>query len=243
MMGGLAYMTGPPGQPLRAGASVIDVQGGMFGALGVLAALHERERTGRGCEVVATLYESAVFLVGQHMAQKAVTGTPATPMPARVSAWAIYEVFATRTGEQIFVGVVSDVQWVRFCKVFGLDELGVNENLKTNSGRVARPRRVHPENQGIVLGDDAGRADGALRRGGPALRADHTRPEDLFSDAHLTASSGLVEVTVPDGEFAGEKASLPALPVAIGGSRPALLRDVPAAGQHTEEVLAELAEN
>ena len=96
MMGGLAYMTGPPGKPLRAGASVIDVQGGMFGALGILAALHERERTGRGCEVVATLYESAVFLVGQHMAQKAVTGTPATPMPARVSAWAIYEVFGTK---------------------------------------------------------------------------------------------------------------------------------------------------
>jgi len=242
MMGGLAYMTGPPGRPLRAGASVIDVQGGMFGALGVLAALHERDRTGRGCEVVATLYESAVFLVGQHMAQKAVTGAAATPMPARVSAWAIYEVFATRTGEQIFVGVVSDVQWVRFCKVFGLHELGADENLKTNSGRVARRDEFIPQIKELFSGMTPAELMGLCAEAGLPF-APITRPEDLFSDAHLTASSGLVEVTVPDGEFAGEKASLPALPVAIGGSRPTLLRDVPTAGQHTEEVLAELAKN
>ena len=187
MMGGLAYMTGPPGKPLRAGASVIDVQGGMFGALGVLAALHERERTGRGCEVVATLFESAVFLVGQHMAQKAVTGTAATPMPARVSAWAIYEVFATKTGEQIFVGVVSDVQWVRFCKTFELHELGADREPQDQRRAGGAPQRVHPEDQGNLRGHDAGRTHGALRAGGPAVRAHHAprrplrrRPPDRF---------------------------------------------------------------
>lgn len=240
MMGGLAYMTGPPGKPLRAGASVIDVQGGMFGALGILAALHERERTGRGCEVVATLYESAVFLVGQHMAQKAVTGAAATPMPARVSAWAIYEVFATSTGEQIFVGVVSDVQWVRFCDVFGLDELGANPNLKANSDRVARRSEFIPKIQEAFAAMTPAELMELCARAGLPF-APITRPQDLFEDAHLTASEGLLEVTVPDGEFAGGKAALPALPVAIGGSRPALLRDVPTAGQHGEEILAELA--
>ena len=76
----------PDHKPLRAGTSVIDVQGGMFGALGVIAALYQREATGRGQYVAASLYESTVFLVGQHMAQFAVTGKPAAPMPVRVSA-------------------------------------------------------------------------------------------------------------------------------------------------------------
>ena len=239
MMGGLAYMTGPPGRPLRAGASVIDVQGGMFGALGILAALHERERSGRGCEVVATLYESAVFLVGQHMAQKAVTGTAATPMPARVSAWAVYEAFETSTGEQVFVGVVSDVQWVRFCEVFGLHDLGSNPDLKKNAGRVARRAEFIPTLKAAFAAMTPAELIALCSEAGLPF-APITRPEDLFDDAHLTASGGLLEVTVPDGEFTGGKAALPALPVAIGGARPALYRDVPQAGQHTEEILAEI---
>ena len=239
MMGGLAYMTGPPGRPLRAGASVIDVQGGMFGALGILAALHERERTGRGCEVVATLYESAVFLVGQHMAQKAVTGTAATPMPARVSAWAVYEAFATRTGEQVFVGVVSDAQWVRFCEVFSLHDLGNDPKLKKNADRVARRAEFIPRLKEAFAQMTPAELMGLCAEAGLPF-APITRPEDLFEDAHLTASGGLIPVTVPDGEYAGQSALLPALPVAIGGARPALVRDVPTAGQHTEEILAEL---
>ena len=239
MMGGLAYMTGPPGKPLRAGASVIDVQGGMFGALGILAALHERERSGRGCEVVATLYESAVFLVGQHMAQMAVTGTAATPMPARVSAWAVYEVFATNAGEQVFVGVVSDAQWVRFCEVFGLHGLGNDPNLKKNADRVARRGEFIPKlKEAFAQMTPAELMELCEQAGLPF--APITRPQDLFEDAHLTASGGLIPVTVPDGEFAGAKAELPALPVAISGARPALVRDVPTAGQHSEEILAEL---
>ena len=239
MMGGLAYMTGPPGRPLRAGASVIDVQGGMFGALGILAALHERERTGRGCEVVATLYESAVFLVGQHMAQKAVTGTAATPMPARVSAWAVYEVFATKTGEQVFVGVVSDAQWVRFCEVFELHDLGSDPNLNKNADRVARRDKFIPKlKEAFAKMTPAELMERCGQAGLPF--APITRPQDLFDDAHLSASGGLIPVTVPDGEYAGQSAALPALPVAIGGKRPVLVRDVPTAGQHSEEILAEI---
>ncbi|MCP4924869.1 MAG: CoA transferase, partial [Gammaproteobacteria bacterium] len=123
MMGGLAYMTGPPGQPLRAGASVIDVQGGMFGALAILAALHQRAETGQGQQVIASLFESTVFLVGQHMAQYAVTGKAAAPRAGRVAAWAIYQVFETADEDHVFVGVVSDKQWKLLCESFGLDEL------------------------------------------------------------------------------------------------------------------------
>ena len=144
MMGGLAYMTGPPGQPLRAGTSVIDVQGGMFGATGVLAALFQREATGKGQHVVASLYESTVFLVGQHMAQYAVTGKAAAPMPARVSAWAIYQVFDTGDDDQVFVGVVSDKQWKYFARPFGLDEFANDASLDTNNDRVTHKDRILP---------------------------------------------------------------------------------------------------
>ena len=83
MMGGLAYMTGRPGDPLRAGTSVNDIMGGMFGAIGAMAALAQREQTGRGQEVQSALFENNVFLVAQHMMQFAVTGQAADPMPAR----------------------------------------------------------------------------------------------------------------------------------------------------------------
>ena len=120
MMGGLAYMTGPPGRPLRAGASVIDVTGGMFGVIGILAALERRHRSGRGAHVKCSLFETTAFLVGQHMAQMAVTGKPAEPMPTRISAWAIYDIFQTAGDRQVFVAVVSDAQWRAFCAAFGL---------------------------------------------------------------------------------------------------------------------------
>ena len=73
MMGGLAYMTGRPGDPLRAGSSVNDIMGGLFGAIGALGALIQRGITGRGMEVQSALFENNVFLVGQHMLQYAMT--------------------------------------------------------------------------------------------------------------------------------------------------------------------------
>jgi len=129
MMSGLAYMTGPPGRPLRAGASVVDIMGGAFGVIGILAALRERERTGRGQRVTSALFESAVFLCGQHMLQHQVTGAPAKPMPMRDPAWAVYDVFTCRDGAQVFVGVVSNTQWRDFCADFQLDDLLADSEL------------------------------------------------------------------------------------------------------------------
>ena len=151
MMGGLAYMTGPPGRPLRAGASVIDVTGGMFGVIGILSALHERERTGQGQKIVASLFETTAYLVGQHMAQFAVTGKPAAPMPARVSAWAIYDVFETKD-EPLFIGVVTDALWEKFCALFGLDDLWADESLRRNNSRVLARDRILPEIRALIAG-------------------------------------------------------------------------------------------
>jgi crotonobetainyl-CoA:carnitine CoA-transferase CaiB-like acyl-CoA transferase len=239
MMGGLAYMTGPPGTPLRAGASVIDVQGGMFGAIGILSALFQRNVTGEGQKVVASLYESTVFLVGQHMAQQAVTGKAAAPMPVRVSAWAIYQVFATKDDDQVFVGVVSDKQWQMLCDSFGLDELGADENFKTNSDRVANKDRLLPLIKDVFASYSKAELMDKLEATGLPF-APITRPEELFDDPHLNAGEGLVPFIVTDGEFKGQEAKLPALPLEMDGHRFGLHRPVPRAGEHTREVLAEL---
>ncbi|MEM9533272.1 MAG: CaiB/BaiF CoA-transferase family protein [Pseudomonadota bacterium] len=235
MMGGLAYMTGPPGRPLRAGASVIDVTGGMFGAIGVLAALKEREHTGKGQQVTSALFETTAFLVGQHMAQMAVTGTPAQPMPVRVSAWAVYDIFESGSGEQVFVGVVSDGQWQTFCRHFGLDDLADDPELKENGNRVGKRDVILPRVQARFREMDQQTLLAELEQCGVPF-AHIGKPEDLFDDPHLNASGGLLDIELPEG---GET-RLPALPVQFGSDRLGLRRPVPKPGDDGLDVLRSL---
>lgn len=234
MMGGLAYMTGPPGRPLRAGASVIDVAGGMFGVIGVLAALEARHRTGVGMHVQSALFETTAYLVGQHMAQMAVTGQAAAPMPARVSAWAIYDVFATADDDQVFVGVVTDALWQKFCLLFGLDDLWVDMALRANNARVlARDTllpRVRAELQRFTKAELIARLDGSGLPFAPI-----GRPQDLFDDPHLCAGQGLAPVTLEDGT----ETRLPVIPLALDSERLGG-GTLAAAGADTPAVLASL---
>ncbi|MER5675114.1 CaiB/BaiF CoA transferase family protein [Pseudonocardia alni] len=235
MMGGLAYMTGPPDRPLRAGASVNDVMGGMFAAMGVMAALYERRATGLGKLVRSSLFENNVFLVGQHMAQYAVTGAAAAPMPARLSAWAVYDVFDTGDGEKVFVGVVSDTQWQAFCAAFDLRDLAGDPELATNAQRVAARDRVIPRLRstfGAMDRDEAVRLCGAARLPFAPIQ----RPEDLFDDPHLAEPGALTEVTLSDGR----SVRLPSLPLELDGARLPLRRDLPLAGEHTADLAREL---
>jgi len=235
MMGGLAYMTGPPGRPLRAGASVIDITGGMFGVIAILAALERRHRTGKGGEVRCSLFETTAFLVGQHMAQEAVTGRPARPMPERVSAWAIYDIFETlNPGEQLFVGVVSDGQWDAFTRIFDLGEIGQNPAYATNNQRVLARDAILPAVRALFATMPRGALVTRLEALGLPF-APIVRPDELFDDVHLK-HGGLVDVTVPDGG----KTKLPALPLELDGRRFALTRDIPDAGGDTDEILHDL---
>ena len=235
MMGGLAYMTGPPGKPLRAGSSVIDVTGGMFGVIGVLAAVEERHRTGRGQKVVSSLFETTVYLVGQHMAQMAVTGQAAAPMPARISAWAIYDVFETADDKPVFIGVVTDSLWEKFCALFGLDALWADESLRLNNQRVLARDRIMPEVRALVK---------TFTRDAVIAKLDGTglpfapigRPEDMFDDPHLLASGGLETVTLDDGRVA----YLPPLPLEMGGVRVNADAALPVPGRDSDAVLAAL---
>ena len=235
MMGGLAYMTGPEGRPLRAGASVNDIMGGMFGAIAILAALHERQRTGRGQFVQSALFENNVFLVAQHMMQYAVTGAPAAPMPNRLSAWAIYDVFDTADAGQLFVAVVSDTQWKVFCEHFGMTGLAADASLATNNQRVHARARMLPLVRARFAQMSKAELMRACERAGLPY-APIVRPDELFDDPHLNASGGFTEITLADGR----KVKTPKLPFEMDGRRFGAELDVPVPGSHTRALLAEL---
>ena len=235
MMGGLAYMTGPPGRPLRAGASVNDVMGGMFAVIGALAALLQRQHTKRGQEIKSALFENCVFLVGQHMAQYALSGKAAEPMPKRLSAWAIYDVFVSKDEQQVFVGVVTDTQWEMFCKAFDLPDWYKDERLRTNTQRVhAREWLLPMAAEVFKRYDKAALMEKCERSGLPY--APITKPEELFDDPHLLASGDLLPIGLPDGG----KTAIPALPLEMDGKRFGVRLDVPRFAEHTRPLLREL---
>jgi crotonobetainyl-CoA:carnitine CoA-transferase CaiB-like acyl-CoA transferase len=242
MMGGLAYMTGPEGRPLRAGSSVNDIMGGMFGAIGALAALQQRHVTGRGQEVQSALFENNVFLVAQHMMQFAVTGKPASPMPSRISAWAVYDVFSVRDGEQVFLAAVSDTQWALMCDEFGFADLKADPRLGSNNARVQAREWMLPLLRERFAQFGAAELANRFQKIGLPY-APITRPQDLFDDPHLTATGGLAPVTLPaDASGAGRSVDTRTalLPLALGGARLGLRAAPPALGQHTEALLREL---
>ena len=235
MMGGLAYMTGGRYGPLRAGASVNDVMGGMFGAIAILAALHQRKATGKGQYVQSALFENNAFLMAQHMMEGVAMGKPVTPMPDRVRAWALYDNFKTSDGELVFVGVVTDTQWKVFCEAFGLQELYSDPSLKTNPQRVEARPRILP----IVSALFGAMTKQALMDKCETLGlpfAPISKPEDLFDDPHLNASGGLTPVRFPDGKMT----KVPVLPVEMDGQRFGTRLNIPRTGEHTRELLAGL---
>jgi len=239
MMGGLAYMTGPLERPLRAGTSVNDIMGGIFGAIGVLAALKERESTGLGQEIQSALFENNVFLVGQHMMQYAVTGKAAKPMPNRISAWAIYDVFEVLDGEKIFLAVVTDTQWQIFCEAFAFADLFKDPTLKTNNMRVEQRARLIPMIQERLFNISA-KEIGHIFESNGLPYAPITRPDELFEDKHLIQTGGLAPITITDGPRAGTESAIPLLPFSMNGERLGVRENPPRVGQHTKEVLQNL---
>ena len=235
MMGGLAYMTGLPGKPMRAGSSINDILGGTFAALGILAAVIERQSTGRGKHVQAGLFENNALLVAQHMAQGFMTGEFPPPMGVRRPAWPVYDIFDTADGGQVFVGVVTESQWRVMCESFGLTALADNSALRTQPDRQAARGWMLP----VVAA-----AFGLLTK--PALMArceslglpfaPIAAPVDLFEDPHLAEPGAMLPITLPDGRVM----KVPGLPLALDGERLALRRDVPSVGQHNAELLSEL---
>jgi crotonobetainyl-CoA:carnitine CoA-transferase CaiB-like acyl-CoA transferase len=233
MMGGLAYMTGLPDRPLRAGSSVVDIMGGTFAALGVLSALREREKTGRGMEVTSALFESTAYLVAQHMAQYEITGEAPPPMSVKRPAWGVYDICDTKDG-RLFIGVVTDTQWEVFCREFGEEDLLNNEKLRTNARRVKERSWLIPRINEIARKHTLADLTAKLEKIGLPF-APIAKPWDLLDDPHLNASGGLLNTR------AGEKTiRVPALPLALDGERLQKRTDPPRVGEHGRELLASL---
>lgn len=235
-MAGLAYMTGPPGQPMRAGSSIVDILGGTFGVIAILTALRDREKTGEGQIVRSSLFESAAYLSSQHMAGEGATGRSIPPMPARISAWAIYETFQASDGERIFLGITTDGIWKRFCAAFGRADLLDDPALATNELRVAARDRLQPMVSDIVSNrSSAELEDICYREAIPFSRV--VKPGDLFDDAQLNSNGRMMDVRLSDGKTV----KLPGLPMEIGDYQFDLRLQPPGIGEHTEELLAEIA--
>lgn len=238
---GLAYMTGPPGRPLRAGASIIDITGALFGVIAVQAALRERDQTGQGQRVSSALFESAAFLMASHMSGIAMTGEDMPPMPARRGAWAIYEVFPCAGDGQLFIGVTSDQQWSRFIEEFGLQHLGADPRLATNLMRSAERAWLIPALKEVIARLPQAEVEVRCERANVSW-SPIGQPKDLFEDAHLLATGGLLDVFLSRvGGEQGIKSRLPALPIEFGIERyrPGIRRQPPTLGQHNAEVLSE----
>ena len=234
-MTGLAYMTGPPGQPLRAGTSVIDIMGGVMGALALLAALRQRDKDGIGRKITSSLYESSAFLVGQHMAGEAATGTAPPPMPARKGAWGIYETFDTRGGEKLFIGITSDNHWRSFCRMFGRSDLLDDPRFITNGDRVEHRDALRPYVAEIARAHDIDELSRLMDEANIPF-APVRKPSDLFDDPQLNAFGRMLPIRMPDGAVA----KLPPLPMSFGEETPGLRMQPPAAGEHTDEILRTL---
>jgi crotonobetainyl-CoA:carnitine CoA-transferase CaiB-like acyl-CoA transferase len=234
MMGGLAYMTGLPDRPLRVGSSVNDIMGGMFAAIGILAALREREKTGKGQQVRSALYENTAFLVAQHMAQLAITGEEPPPMAVKKPAWGVYDIFPTKDGDRLFVGVVTDTQWEVFCREFGASELAADERLRSNGQRVQAREWLLPRLAEILRGFTKAELSAKLEAIGLPY-APITRPRDLFDDPHLNAG-GMVETRDPRGA----RFKVPGLPLELDGKRLGLRSQPPAVSQDARALLASL---
>ena len=239
MMGGLAYMTGRPGDPLRAGTSINDIMGGMFGAIGTLGALIQRGITGQGMEVQSALFENNVFLVGQHMLQFAMTGKHPAPMPVRDMPWAIYDVFTVKDGEQIFLAAVSDAQWQTFCDVLGFDDLKADPSLGTNNQRVQARARLIAQLRERLSSRRADELAAIFERAGLPF-APIRRPEDLYDDVHLNATGDLADIILPDGDRAGETVRTTLFPITLAGRRLGVRLHPPKMGEHTRALLADI---
>jgi crotonobetainyl-CoA:carnitine CoA-transferase CaiB-like acyl-CoA transferase len=236
MMGGLAYMTGRTGDPLRAGSSVNDIMGGMFGAIGILGAIVQRRETGKGQEVQSALFENNVFLVSQHMMQYAITGQPAAPMPERISAWAVYDVFTVKDGEQIFLAAVSDGQWASFCDILGFADLKADPLYHNNNARVSLRGELIGVLRERLVNFSAKDLSARFEAAGLPF-APITKPEELFDDPHLNATGALAEVRLTDGARAGQAARAALFPFTMDGKRFGVRSNPPVQGEQTDAIL------
>jgi crotonobetainyl-CoA:carnitine CoA-transferase CaiB-like acyl-CoA transferase len=234
MMSGLAVMTGTREKPLRVGSSINDIMGGMFGVIGILAALLARKDTGNGANIRIGLFENCLFAVAQHMVQYEMTGVASTPMPERTHAWPVYDIFTTSDDKSIFIGVVTEGHWTAFCETYDLLEFLENENLRTATDRIEARSWTIPKVREKVARYSAEELTEVLDRLGIPFAMINS-PEDLFDDPHVQREGGLVAFENSDGKLY----HAPALPIELSGKGLGAGMSVPTLGMDTDAIFSE----
>jgi len=232
--GGLLSVTGEPGRPgVRVGSSLIDQGTGTWAALGVLAALLERERTGEGAVVDVSLYETAIGYIGYHLAGYLADGTVPQGEGTRFPMVAPYEVLPTADGELMIAGG-NDRLFRAICDVVGLPELADDPRFRTNPDRV----RNRDELAGLIVRRLRTDSTAAWHRrltdaGVPAAPVADVRD---VANAEQTRALEILQ-HVPHVRISD--LTLTGLPLSLDGERPPYPRAPPDVGEHSVEVLRE----
>jgi crotonobetainyl-CoA:carnitine CoA-transferase CaiB-like acyl-CoA transferase len=232
--GGLMSITGEPGRPgVRVGSSLIDQGTGTWAALGVLAALLERERTGKGCVVDVSLYETAIGYVGYHLAGYLADGTIPSGEGTRFPMVAPYQVFATRDGALMIAGG-NDRLFRTICLVLDLPELADDVRFRSNPDRVRNRDALVAILEDRLRTDDTSTWHERLTAAGvPAAPVADVRD---VAESPQTAALGILQRL----EHARiENLRLPALPVSFDRERALHPSAPPDVGAHSAEVLRE----
>jgi crotonobetainyl-CoA:carnitine CoA-transferase CaiB-like acyl-CoA transferase len=232
--GGLISMTGEPGRPgVRVGSSLIDMGTGMWSALGIVAALLERERTGTGTIVDTSLYESALAYVGYHLVGYLADGTVPRGQGTMFPMVAPYQVLPTRDGELMVAGG-NDRLFRTLCEVLELPVLVEDERFRTNPDRVRNREALVEVLSGRLREHDT--AEWLPRLAAAGVPAAPVADIEDVVDSEQTQALGMLQPvahpTIPE-------LRLPALPLSFDDARPAHRLPPPLVGEHTAEVLAE----
>jgi itaconate CoA-transferase len=230
---GLLSVTGTPDQPAKAGISVADIAAGMYAFSGVLTALYERERTGRGARFDVAMLDALGEWMGAPYYYHVYGGNPVRRSGARHVSISPYGPYATADG-QVFIGLQNDREWAVLCeRVLGAPGLTADERFRTNTGRLAHDQELTgiiertlaalTSEQVTALLDEAGIASARMRT-----------PAEFAAHPQLAARDRWREVGSPGGPV---RALLP--PITLP-DREAAMGDIPAPGQHTAAILAEL---
>ena len=232
--GGLISMTGEPGRPgVRVGSSLIDMGTGMWAAVGIAAALLERERTGAGTVVDTSLYETALAYVGYHLVGYLADGTVPEGQGTVFPMVAPYQVLPTRDGELMVAGG-NDRLFAALCEVVGLTELVADERFETNPDRVRNRKELVVLLSGRLRSRDTSDWHRELTRAGvPA--APVADVEDVVASEQTTA----LELLQPLPHPAIPDLRLAALPLSFAGERARHRTPPPLVGEHSAEVLRE----
>jgi len=231
---GIMSVTGDGGEmPVRSGVSVLDMGTGIWTALGILAALFERQQSGRGQRVDASLFQTGVMFMSYHLLYRQFAGVNPKPQGSRHTAFAPYGAYSAADGA-IMIGISSDQAFRRLTEALGKSELADDSRFRTNQERVRNTPELdqilsgvfalHPRSHWTAVLDACDVANDPVQT-----------PDQVITDRQVAALQQLERIELP-----GQESSLlPRLPLGFSLTPAVIQGSPPRVGEHTRAVLQE----